>query len=58
MMQKTTKKNKIMHKSVISEIKLNSFFEGRSTLRSHRSKIIDVIPLNHTILLDCPRSEN
>jgi len=32
-------------------------FNERSSLRSVQSKLIDLIPLNRTILLDCPRRE-
>ena len=57
MMQKITKMNLITPKSTMPGIKINSIFKNRSTMRSFQSKLIDLISLNQSILLDSPRSE-
>jgi hypothetical protein len=57
MMENISKKSKIMPKLVTLETKVTSNFNQRSTIRSYRSKLVDLIPLNQTILSDRPRSE-
>ncbi len=57
MMQKITKKNLITPKLTMPGMKINSIFKNRSTMRSFQSKLIDLISLNQSILLDSPRSE-
>ena len=56
-MQKTIKTKKIVPKHFFSGTKSNSFFNRKSTMRSFQSKLIDLIPLNQTILLDCSRRD-
>ena len=57
MMQNISNKIKITPKCITEEKKLASNFNQRSTIRSCRSKLVDLIPLNQTILSDRPRSE-
>jgi hypothetical protein len=50
-------KDKIVPKLINFKENTILIFKQRSKLRSDRSKLVDLIPLNQTVMSDCPRSE-
>jgi hypothetical protein len=50
-------KDKIVPKLINFKENTILIFKQRSKLRSDRSNLVDLIPLNQTVMSDCPRSE-